>query len=157
MSQPIPISGGSMQVQTYLFGAIEVAPEKVISFPQGLIAFESCKQFMLAHESDKEMPASFTLQSLDDSTLAFQIIDPTALGFHYELALTEEENALLQLPAQEDVAVMLVLFKQDEGQAAISPNLRAPLVINTKARIGLQKVMEVLRPNITLSNLLNKV
>ncbi|MCK6391132.1 MAG: flagellar assembly protein FliW [Azonexus sp.] len=146
-----------MQVDTYLFGAIEVAPEKIIQFPQGLIAFESCKQFTLAHENDQETPASFTLQSLDDAALAFQIIDPTALGFHYELALTEAENTLLQSPAPEDVAVMLVLFKQDEGQAAISPNLRAPLVINTKARIGLQKVMEVLRPNITLSNLISKV
>jgi flagellar assembly factor FliW len=44
--------------------------------------------------------------------LAFQIVDPTTLGFNYELALTDAENALLQTPAPEDVAVMQVLFKK---------------------------------------------
>ncbi len=146
-----------MKVDTYLFGSVEVSPERVIEFPKGLIAFEGCQRFMLAHEGDEAVPSSFTLQSLDDPALAFQIIDPTVLGFQYELALTEEENALLQSPAAEDYVVMLVLFKQDEGKPDIAPNLRAPLIINTKARVGLQKVMEVLRPNITLSNLVSSV
>ena len=49
-----------MQVETYLFGAVEVSPEKVITFPNGLVAFEDNKRFMLAHESDKGQPASYT-------------------------------------------------------------------------------------------------
>lgn len=147
-----------MKFETYLFGGIEVSPEKIIHFPNGLVAFENCTRFMLVHEEDADQPASFTLQSLDDPALAFQIVDPTTFGFNYELALTEAENELLQSPAADDVAVMQVLFKQDgEGRAGISPNLRAPLVINTRARIGLQKVMETVRPNITLSNLSSPV
>lgn len=146
-----------MKVDTYLFGAVEVNPESVITFPNGLVAFENSKKFMLAHEEMNGEPSSFTLQSVEDPALAFQIVDPTALGFHYELALTDIENALLQSPSVDDVAVMLILFKQEGDKAAISPNLRAPLVINTRARVGLQKVMENLRPNITLSNLANPV
>jgi flagellar assembly factor FliW len=147
-----------MKVETYLFGSVEVNPDSVINFPNGLVAFENNKRFMLVHEESQGEPASFTLQSLEEPTLAFQIVDPTALGFHYELGLTDEENALLQTPAPGDVAVMLVLFKQEEGGATrISPNLRAPLVINTQAKVGLQKVMEKLRPNITLSNLAKSV
>ncbi len=147
-----------MKVETYLFGAVEVSPEKVITFPTGLVGFEQCQRFMLAHEEDKGQPASFTLQSLDDPGLALQIVDPTTLGFNYELALSDAENALLQSPAPADVAVMQVLFRQEQdGKASIAPNLRAPLVINTKARVGLQKVMETLRPNIVLSNLASPV
>jgi flagellar assembly factor FliW len=147
-----------MKIETYLFGAVEVSPEKIITFPSGLFGFEQSKRFMLAHEEGKEHPASFTLQSLDDPTLAFQIVDPRTLGFNYELELSDAENALLQSPVPEDVAVMQVLFKKDEGgKAVITPNLRAPLLINTKARVGLQKIMENLRPNITLSNLTNAV
>lgn len=143
-----------MKVDTYLFGSVEVSPEKIITFPSGLVGFEESKRYMLAHEEGAEHPTSFTLQSLDDPNLAFQIVDPTSLGFNYELALTDAENALLQSPAPEDVAVMQVLFKKEEdGKAAITPNLRAPLVINTKARVGLQKIMETMQPNITLSNL----
>ena len=147
-----------MQVETYLFGTVEVTPESVITFPNGLVAFENSKRFMLVHEEVVGDAPSFTLQSLDDPGLAFQIVDPTALGFHYELALTESENALLQNPVPEDVAVMLMLFKKEQGETpSISPNVRAPVIINTRARVGLQKIMENLRPNITLSNLASSV
>lgn len=147
-----------MKVETYLFGGVEIDPEKVITFPNGLVAFEKNKRFTLVHEEGKTQPSSFTLQSLDDPFLAFQIVDPTTLGFNYDLLLSDAENALLQSPAPEDVAVMQVLFKSEgEGKAAISPNLRAPLVINVKARIGLQKVMENMQTNITLSNLSSAV
>jgi len=147
-----------MKIETYLFGAIEVSPEKVINFPSGLAGFEQSKRFMLVHEEGKEHPASYTLQSMDEPALAFQIVDPTTLGFNYELVLSDAENAVLQSPTTEDVVVMQVLFKQNEGgKAAIMPNLRAPLVINTRARVGLQKIMESIRPNITLSNLVNQV
>lgn len=147
-----------MKVETYLFGAVEVSPEKVISFPNGLVGFEQSKRYILAHQEGSDQPSSYTLQSLDEPTLAFQIIDPVNLGYNYELALSDAETAMLQSPAPEDVAVMQVLFKKEEGdKASITPNLRAPLVINTKARVGLQKVMENMRPNITLSNLASAV
>lgn len=147
-----------MQVQTYLFGTVEVTPEKVITFPKGLVGFEKSTRFMLAHEATGGQPASFTLQSLDEPELAFQIVDPTTLGFNYELNLSDDENALLGSPAAEDVAVMQVLFKKEEdGKAVITPSLRAPLVINTRGRVGLQKVMETMRSNVTLSNLASEV
>lgn len=147
-----------MKVETYLFGSVDVSPEKIINFPNGLVAFEDKKRFTLIHEECDGEPASFTLQSLDDPGLAFQIVDPGSLGFNYELVLSDAEIALLQSPADEDVAVMQLLFKKENaGQATIMPNLRAPLVINTRARVGLQKVMEIFRPNITLSNLSSSV
>ncbi|MFN4326404.1 MAG: flagellar assembly protein FliW [Azonexus sp.] len=147
-----------MKVDTYLFGTVDVDPEKIIEFPRGLVGFEQNKRFMLVHEVDKGQPSSYTLQSLDEPALAFQIVDPASLGFHYELNLSDEETALLKSPAPEDVQVMQVLFKQEDGgQSQITPSLRAPLLINTKARVGLQKVMETLRSNITLSNLVSAV
>ena len=78
-----------MKVDTYLFGSVEVNPEKVITFPNGLVGFESSTRFTLVHENDVGESASFTLQSLDDPTLAFQIVDPTTLGYNYELALSD--------------------------------------------------------------------
>jgi len=147
-----------MKVDTYLFGTVEIDQEKVITFPNGLVGFENSKRFTLVHEEDKGAPTSFTLQSLDDPLLAFQVVDAATLGFNYELTLTDAESALLGSPANDDVAVMQVLFKTEgSADAAIAPNLRAPLLINTKARVGLQKVMETFRPNITLSNLSSSV
>lgn len=147
-----------MKVETYLFGSVEVNPESVINFPNGLVGFEKNKRFMLVHEDTHGAAASFTLQSVDDPAFAVQIIDPSALGFNYELALSDSENAILASPAAEDVAVMLIVSRPAEGEGpAVSANIRAPLVINTRARVGVQKVMETIRPNITLSNLVNEV
>ena len=147
-----------MKVDTYLFGSVEVDPEKVLTFSKGLVGFENCKRFMLVHEAGKGQPSSFTLQSLDDPIIAFQIADPANFGLGYELELTDEEVALLQSPAAEDIQVMQVLFKSEQdGKAAIAGNFGAPLLINTRARVGIQKVMGVCRPSVTLSNLVSSV
>lgn len=149
-----------MQVQTHLFGTLEVDPEKIINFPAGLAGFESSKRYTLIHESETSEPASYTLQSLDEGAVAFQIIDATAVGLNYEIALSDAEAAALHTPAPEDVAVMLVLYKQDvsaQGGKSIGANVRAPLVINTRARVGLQKILEHPRPNLTISNLASTI
>lgn len=143
-----------MKVDTYLFGAVEVSPEKVITFPEGLVGFEQSTKYMLVHEDVAGQVRNFTLQSLDNPALAFLIADPTTLGFNYQLALNDLENALLGSPAPEDAVVMQVLFKkEEEGKAVVVPSLRSPLIINTKLRLGLQKVMDPVQTNITLSNL----
>ena len=147
-----------MKVETFLFGGVEIDPDRVISFPDGLLAFESNQRFMLIHEAEKGTPVSYTLQSLDDATVAFQIIDPAALGFAYELELSDEDFAKLGSPSPDDTVVMQVLFKREEdGGQNFGANFRAPLIINTKARIGIQKVIERPRPNITISNLASAV
>lgn len=147
-----------MKVNTYLFGEVEVNPDTVITFPKGLIGFAQQQRYFLVHETDQDDVTSFTLQSIDEPTLAFQIIDPSTLGYSYELLLSDEENELLCSPAVDQVAVMQVLMKNEEGVGTkVSPNLRAPLLINTQARVGIQKAMETFRPNIVLSNLVSSV
>ena len=147
-----------MKFDTYLFGEIDIEPEKIITFPNGLVAFEDSKRFTLIHEESESAPNTFTLQSIDEPALAFQIGDPEDLGFSYELALSEDEKAALNNPAPEDVAVMQLLFKkEDEGRGLLSANLRAPLLINVRDRIGLQKVMEHMEPKLMLSNLASRL
>ena len=88
--------------------------------------------------------------------MAFQIIDPTAIGFQYELELSDAERAALKVEQPEDVAVMLLLFKQETAKQ-LGANVRAPLLINVKTRLGLQKVIGNCRPRITVSNLSSAV
>lgn len=150
-----------MKVDTYLFGEVEVNSDNVIEFPQGLVAFENLKRYLLIHEVVAgESPESFTLQSLDDPHVAFQIVDPTVFGFDYELALTDAETSMLKIGqngTENDVAVMLILFRQGEQKAPLNAAMRAPLIINTKSRLGLQKVIERARPNLMISNLSSTV
>ncbi|MDR0997049.1 MAG: flagellar assembly protein FliW [Zoogloeaceae bacterium] len=144
-----------MKTNTYLFGEIDVDPAKVLEFPRGLANFEQQTRYMLIHEPGTgNDPVSYTLQSLDDPTLALQLIDPAALGFSYELALSDDEAALIGLANPKDAAVMLVIFKrEDKATAGLGAGLRAPLIINTQTRKGLQKPLPRLHPNVVLSNL----
>jgi len=147
-----------MRVKTYLFGEVDVNPEQIITFPDGLSGFPDHRRFMLIHEENSGSPVSFTLQSLDDADVAFQIIDPAAIGFSYELMLTDADSDKLQSPGTEDLAVMILVFKRDdEGKPAIDAGIRSPIILNTRARIGLQKIIEHPRPNITISNLSSPV
>ncbi len=146
-----------MNFETHLFGNVDVSEEKIITFPNGLIGFEGKTRFMLIHELDEKGLAlpTFTLQSVEDGGLALQIVDPALYGFHYELVLSDEEANLLKNPALEDLTVMQVVYKSGENN--VTASLRAPIIINTKARVGLQKLIEKLGSNVILSNLSNEV
>ena len=146
-----------MKIDTYLFGKVDVSEQALINFPDGLPGFEQCKTFALIHEAADKNPTSFTLQSVDDAQVAFQIADPTAYGFHYELQLSDEETSKLKVASPTDLAVMLILFRRNENSGPIEASIKAPLIINTATRIGLQKVIEHVEPNITLSNLARNV
>jgi flagellar assembly factor FliW len=146
-----------MQIDTYLFGKIDVSEQALIDFPDGVPGFEQCKRFALIHEAATSSPTSFTLQSIDDAQVAFQITDPTSYGFHYELQLSDEETAKLKVTAPTDLAVMLILFRREDKSGPIEASVWAPLIINTVTRIGIQKVIDRVQPNITLSNLARNV
>jgi len=146
-----------MQIDTYLFGKVDVSDQMLINFPDGLPGFEQCKRFALIHEQENIAKSSFTLQSVDDAQVAFQIVDPTSYGFNYELQLTDEESAKLKVASTADLVVMLILFRREDKTTPIEASVWAPLVINTATRIGIQKIIDRVQPNITLSNLARNV
>lgn len=129
------------------FGRLEVEPSRVIEFPVGLAGFEDCRRFTLFHP-DEETPRYFILQSLDDAAVAFHIADPAHFGFNFDVDLSDEEIALLQLrdPAQ---AVVVVILMKGEADGGLRANLNAPLILNLEARRGLQHVFSRLNYNVT--------
>lgn len=146
-----------MQIDTYLFGKVDVSEQMLINFPDGLPGFEQCKRFALIHEQDNPAESSFTLQSVDDAQVAFQIVDPASYGFNYELQLSDEESEKLKATSIADLVVMLILFRREDKSSPIEASVWAPLVINTTTRIGIQKIIERVQPKITLSNLARSV
>jgi len=52
------------------FGQVDIDPQTVLEFPQGLPGFEQFTRYKLLHE-DKPNPQVMWLQSLDDADLMF--------------------------------------------------------------------------------------
>lgn len=129
------------------FGTLQIEPSRIIDFPVGLAGFEDCKRFTLFHP-EEDSPRYFILQSIDDPAVAFHIADPALFGFNFDINLTDEEAALLQLESPDDVAVVVILTKGDPSDP-LRANLNAPLVLNLVAKRGLQHVFSTLNYNVS--------
>ena len=143
-----------MQIKSTAFGTLEINPDEVLTFPQGLPGFEDCKRFKLFHE-EKETPVVHWLQSLDRPDVTFSVIDPVLFGLNYDITLNDAEAALLGADNIADIAVMLIAYKPQANvvaQASINANINGPIILNTRTRVGMQKVLVVVDAGVTLRN-----
>ena len=130
-----------MNIESPRFGTLNIEPSKIIEFPLGLAGFETSRRFSLFHPENVE-PKFFILQSVDDVELAFKIVDPALLGFSYEIELSDEETELLKSTDPADIVVVVIVWKDssDKAGSPLRANLKAPLIINTRERRGLQHI-----------------
>ncbi|MDO9103952.1 MAG: flagellar assembly protein FliW [Methylovulum sp.] len=139
-----------MEIRTSLFGEQIIDPNTVITFPQGIPGFEDKTAYKLFHQDGNEI--IYWLQSLDDEDLGFSVADPAHFNINYLFVLTDEEEQLLKLSDINDLAFLLILQKNenDGQQPMIKGTLSSPLVINTKTRLGIQKILPRIEQSITL-------
>jgi flagellar assembly factor FliW len=142
----------NMNIDAPRSGTLSVDPERVIEFPNGLPGFENYRRYTLYHADAAEgsdVPRYFILQSLDDAGVAFSIADPALFGFNYEISLSDQEAAALELGDPAEAAVVVMLVKESTGLRA---NLKAPLVLNLRTRRGIQHVFSRLNYQVTLKS-----
>lgn len=125
-----------MEVQTTRFGLVEIAEDRVICFPKGLLGFPGKERFCLLQPGDDAL--FFWLQSLDEPELAFVVTDPTLFYQEYSVPIRREQMAELGLEKLEDAQVFVIVNKV--GQE-LTGNLQGPLVVNTLSREGEQLVL----------------
>ena len=133
-----------MKFESENLGTLNISPESIITFPNGFIGLEDCTRFSLFHE-DKDNPIVYWMQSLDHPDMTFSVVDPSILGIRYEITLDPEEEKLLKTQNADDIAFLLIVRKTEKPEDAsnlhndVKANTIAPLVINLKERIGIQK------------------
>lgn len=125
-----------MEVQTTRFGMVEIAEERVINFPKGLLGFQSCTKFCLLQPADDA--CFFWLQSLEDPELAFVVTDPSLFVPEYSVPIRNEQSEDLRLRSLDDAQVFVIVNKIGD---TLTGNLQGPLVVNTVDRIGEQLVL----------------
>ncbi|QOJ01784.1 MAG: flagellar assembly protein FliW [Phycisphaeraceae bacterium] len=125
-----------MEVRTTRFGTIEIAGDRVIDFPKGLLGFSTSRRFCLLEPGNDS--AFFWLQSLDDPSLAFVVTDPSMFVEGYNVAIKADQMSEMGLDRLEDAQVFVIVNKIDQS---LTGNLQGPLVINTLNRRGEQIVL----------------
>jgi len=134
-----------MEIQTLNFGTQSINEHDIISFPDGLLGLKDHTKFKLFHE-ESDSPTIHWLQSITDANITMSIVSPTTFGIEYEITLTDDDEELLKFDDINDIQVVLVIYKQNEKESDddfdFKAIIRAPLIINTKENIGLQKHLE---------------
>ncbi len=128
-----------MKIQTGRFGELTVGAEEEITIPQGLLGFPEYKRFCLVDPSDDTL--ILWLQSLDNSEIAFPLLEPKIFKPDYTARLSAAELRELKLENINQSAVYSVLTIPEDA-LQMSANLKAPLVINLRERVARQVVLQ---------------
>ena len=117
------------------FGPIEVDPDDVIYFPTGLLGLEACRRWVLLAEGRSASVA--WLQSLERPEIALAVTSPRRFVSGYRIRVARRELAAIDLDDAPAGRVLVIVSRTPRG---LSLNLKAPVVINLRRRLGRQVV-----------------
>jgi len=112
----------------------------VYTFPRGVPGFENIREFELL---TPEEPSPFAyLRAVGESGVCFLVADPFAFFPDYEFELGDDAKAELDLAEgrEGDVQVWAIVTVP-ENVRETTVNLLAPVVLNTRSRLGKQVIL----------------
>lgn len=128
-----------MQIQTSRFGAVKIEENDIIAFEEGIVGFNSLKKFVILDDPNDEIFA--WLQSCDTPDIAFPVLEPELFNQNYKLNLTKSDLEALKLQKNETTVVFSIVTIPDDP-TQMTANMKAPVVINKKLRLGRQCVLQ---------------
>ncbi len=133
-----------VEVNTRLFGKIDIDDSKIITLDKGIIGFPDLKKFTLIFDSEKEndgTPGIMWFQSMDEPQFAMPVIIPNYVVPDYNPIVNDELlDGLGELNEKNIYVITTISVPEDIKNMTI--NLKAPIVINTETLKGAQIIVE---------------
>ena len=126
-----------IDIPSDLLGPLTVGDDEIYSFATGLFGFAECQRFVLA---DGGREGLFWLQSVEQASLAFLLVDPFHYQPGYEADLPDADLAHIGVTAPEALLVLTIVTLAKPLEAC-TVNLQAPLAFNTVTRQARQVVL----------------
>lgn len=128
-----------MKVTTTRFGELQVNKDDIISFKEGILGFEDLRKFFIVDPGDNTL--IMWLQSVEDGSVAFPIIEPKIFKPDYIVKLLPSELLSLELESVNNAKVYSILtIPKDITE--MSANIKAPIVINSQSNLARQIVLQ---------------
>ncbi len=128
------------RVKTYSIktklGEREIARDSIIYFPHGLIGLDDKREFVLLQV--RENSPFLLLQCVTDPGLGLLVADPYPFLPDYDIKLEQAEKKILRVENIRQIAVLVTVTIPRNRPEETTLNLSGPIIVNTKARIGLQ-------------------
>ncbi|MBK5251258.1 MAG: flagellar assembly protein FliW [Peptostreptococcaceae bacterium] len=128
-----------MKVNTRILGEIEVAPEAIITFKEGLLGLEEFKAYVLLELPDNDR--FYCLQSLERPDTAFFVIRPWDFFPDYEAEIPDGEMRTVGISKVDQVNLYCILTISGEIKE-MTANLLAPIIIGGEKNEGKQVVLK---------------
>lgn len=114
--------------------------DKIITFKEGIPGFEDYRDYVLVLNEDEENPFH-KLQAVEEESVAFYVVNPFLIINDYDFKLKESTVKQLEIESEKDLAVFSIV-KIPEKLEDMTVNLSAPIVINSKSKLGKQIVLD---------------
>ena len=128
-----------MQIRTKRFGTVEVDPERVLTFPEGLIGFPDFREYVVM-EFDVRDDCVRWLQSVSEPALGFVVMDPKAAFPGYDPDFSPDDLVPLGVGTPDDLVVLAVATVPKDIRK-MTLNLQAPVLINPGRKLGRQVIV----------------
>lgn len=133
--------GGKMTIQTSRFGTIAVSDGDILNFPEGLLGFTDLARFVLLDDPNDEIFA--WLQSCEEPSIAFPILEPELFLENFQLNLTKNDLKTLEAsPENKQGLRPFCIITIPEDPTLMTANLKAPIIVNVAQRLGRQCVLQ---------------
>ena len=131
-----------MKIDTKYFGEIEIGDEKIIHFDNGVLGFEDYKDYTILYDIDSEKEPFFSwLQSVEEKALSFPVFNPFKVDKNYNPQINEGMlKSIGECPDEDLVVFFMATIPEDVKETSV--NMRAPLIINSISRKGIQLITE---------------
>jgi flagellar assembly factor FliW len=129
-----------MEIDSKPYGTIEIDESKTVTIKQGLFGFEGSQEYVIIGKKE-EQPFEW-LQSLDDSDLAFVIVQPHFIRSDYRLSLLPEDLEDVNADSAENLVTYVIVTIPDDPED-MTVNLKGPVIVNEQEYIGKQVINQV--------------
>lgn len=130
------------RIPTKFFGDRDCDSDSIYTFPAGLPGFEEQQSFCFLSIPGSE-PLLF-MQSMTTRNLCFVLLPVLAADPFYKVNPAPEERAILELPSERALRIghdiLCAVTVCSESGTVPTVNLMAPIIVNLKAKIGLQVI-----------------
>ena len=127
-----------MLIDSSRLGAIEIPEDKLIAMERPILGFEGLTRFCLVERD--ELAPFLWLQSTEETTVAFIVVNPRAFFPHYRIEVNRKEIAELRIKRLASVETYVIVTVNDDPRD-MSVNLQGPILINTENGLAKQLVL----------------
>lgn len=128
-----------MKLQTEYHGVKEYSKEDIIVFKKGLPGFEYLKKFIIFPVEENELFS--ILHSIENKKVGLVVVSPFIIFKDYEFKLSDEKLKELKISSPDEVLVLNTVTLNSNVQH-ITANLKAPIIINIKEKLGEQIIID---------------